>query len=138
MLIKNKKFLVSLNLNLHSTSTKVPEVVVRLNDTQVDFTKNLEGVFGENVLSISFLNKHPSDTKLNDHGDIVEDLAVEITKFTVDGQDFTHEIKQQNNYVTASGVQQTYGFMHTNGVLTYSFVCPGFYYKRNINILNQE
>ena len=144
MTTNKEKFLISLNLKLHKTQTKVPKFVVIHNNSELEIgdTTNINffGTLGENTVSIKFFNKNSKDTKIDSTGNIIEDLAIEIQEFVVDGIQLTHEFKNYAVYYSENQTEtfNTYGFMHTNGTLQFNFQCPGFYFKRNINILTQQ
>jgi len=141
-----KKFLTSLQLKLHQLPTKTPEFTVTFNgDVQtaqevIDSvaTFSMYSEFGENQLVIQFLNKDINDTLVDQDGNIISDLALEIKSMSVSGIDITHQIKKKSCYITVNDntVQHThYGYLHRNGHLTFDFQCPIFYFLRNCNLL---
>jgi hypothetical protein len=135
-----EKFSVCISLKLHKTQTKSPAFNLKLNGQDIDICDptNISATakFGENILRLEFTNKDNRDTKVDQDGNIVEDLAVEIEKCLVDQMDFTSDLKNNGVYQTKTGIENTYGFLYTNGIFSYQFTCPGFYHVRNLGILS--
>lgn len=140
MQTNKEKFLVYIQLKLYCTQHKSPAFILQINGQTVDITNPLailgHARFGDNILSIEFTNKDSRDTKLDNNGNIVEDLAIEIENCLIDNLDFTSDLKINGVYQTNNGFETTHGFLHTNGIFSYKFTCPGFYHLRNNGILN--
>ena len=123
---------------------KSPDYQVMLNDVvqTVCSTQdslhvfNMSALFGDNQLTIDFLNKQPNDTLLDSNHQITHDLAVELINFQVDTIDATSNIMQHLVYITHDQENaSTHGYMHKNGRITYNFQCPIFYFLRNIALV---
>ena len=143
-----KKFLVHLHVKQHCLTNKRPKFLVKLNNIiQLDHElKNnnelfftLYANFGGNNLSIEFLNKNSNDTVINNDHSIKEDLALEIIELDIGNINFTDIIKQHNIYRCEDGaIEQTYGYMHKNGIINFNFDCPPFYALRNLTLINHQ
>lgn len=111
----------------------MPEFSVYLNGVPLSIDNNTtsgHADLGLATLTIAFTNKQHYHHQ----------LALELDSLTVDGIDLTHDIKSGGVYITDDGNQETtYGYMHKNGILTFEFLNPVFYYLRNKNLIkNQE
>jgi hypothetical protein len=145
MKLNQKKFLTSLQLKLHQLPTKTPEFTVTFNGNVQTAQEVIDSVatfvmysdFGENQLVIQFLNKDLNDTMVDQDGNIIGDLAVEIKSMTISDVDITHQVKKKSCYIFDNNTAQHthYGYMHRNGHLTFDFQCPIFYFLRNCNLL---
>lgn len=142
----SKKFSTYLSIKTQSLPNKLPDFSVSLNNLNQLPTHNqdnivtfdMSAVFGNNVITIDFFNKHNSDTIVNASGQIVADLNLEIIELKIQDTDVTHQLKQRLTYVTCDQeYANTYGFMHKNGKLTIEFQCPIFYFLRNIALIKQ-
>jgi hypothetical protein len=97
---------------------------------------NMTALFGDNQLTVDFLNKQPNDTLLDSNNKITHDLAVELIDFQVDAIDATSNIMQHLVYTTHDQENvSTYGYMHRNGRITLNFQCPIFYFLRNMALV---
>jgi hypothetical protein len=132
-MLNPKKFSVSLNLKEHSLPDKLPEYLIRLDGMPVE--KNSQCGIGPHCLEIEFLNKDKNDTVVDENNVIIHDLAIEILQLIIDNIDITHDAKKTAVYTTDSGIEKTYGFMHKNGIIKIEFICPPFYYLRNLQVL---
>jgi hypothetical protein len=139
-----KKFEGSLKLRLLRTSKKTPKFQIRINDENVEVPEPNEDIvvipcifpLGDNIIDVEFINKEPADTVVADDK-IVEDLAIQIEEFFVDGIDMSHNFKVASRY-TDSPMHNSYGFMYKNGVLSFQFICPVFLYIRNLALVKDE
>jgi hypothetical protein len=140
-----KKYSIFLSLNLQASYDKIPEIEVLLdnitcspvavNNNIVDF--KIVTTIGEHSLSIKLLNKKPTDTVLDSNGAIIQDLNVQLLTLKIDELNITDYAKNKNTYITDEGnIEKTYGFMHRNGVMRFSFSCPAFYFLRNLALIN--
>ena len=123
---------------------KSPDYQVMLNDVVQTVTLahdsvhvfNMTALFGDNQLTVDFLNKQPNDTLLDSNNKITHDLAVELIGFQVDTIDATSCIMQHLVYTTHDQENvSTYGYMHRNGRITLNFQCPIFYFLRNMALV---
>ena len=139
-----KKYSIYLQLNTQSAGNKAPAITVKLND--VEYTPSLQlenivdfrmhGKLGDNLLTISLNNKTANDTVVDSESNIIQDLNVQVSKLEVDNIDVTNYTKNNNHYLTNDQeTMNTHGFMHKNGTLSISLVCPGFYFFRNLSFL---
>ena len=135
-----KKFSTCLLINIQKLTNKYPEFIVTLNNVTQEsagcqdgtVTFDMQANFGNNLLTIDLLNKEPTDTVVDSEGKILNDLNLNLFKFSVDGFDATDKIKQQVKYLTCDNqFENTYGFMHKNGRMTIEFQCPLFYFLRD-------
>ena len=135
-----KKFSTCLLIKTQGLPDKQPEFVVTLNDVaqhpagqQDDIvTFDMLAILGNNILTVDLLNKATNDTVVDSNGNIVNDLNVQLFRFSVDQFDATDKIKQQVTYLTCDNqIENTNGFMHKNGRLTMEFQCPLFYFLRD-------
>jgi len=123
-------------------SDKTPEFCVRLN--QIELTNennqfNGSPTFGTNTLEVIFLNKGESDTKIDSNGKIIEDLSVIVDSLVIDDIDVSSDCRRYGIYTTQDNtIEQTYGFLHKNGVFYYNFTTPIFYYLRNKNLIKNQ
>jgi len=135
-----KKYSLCLKIKVMCLTDKNPEFYVRLNQIELANEKNqFNGypTFGANTLEVIFLNKSESDTKIDKDGKIIEDLSVIIDTLTVDEIDISNNCKQYGIYTTQNNtVENTYGFLHKNGVFCYNFITPIFYHLRNKNLIH--
>jgi len=136
-MLKQKKFLSSLQIKTSSLPDKIPLYVIKNNNKVCGV--NFEAKFGINRLEIEFLNKGVNDTMVNESGEIVADLTVEIQNLIVDEVDLTTQLKTNGVYVTNDGdIENTYGFLHKNGKFTFEFICPPFLFLRNLEFLKNK
>ena len=135
-----KKFSTYLLVKTQELPDKQPKFVVTLNGVEQEpygkeddcVTFNMLSIFGNNRLTIDFLNKKADDTKIDDNGNIINDLNLELYKFSVEDHNLTDKIKQQVKYFTCDNqFEETFGFMHKNGQLIVEFQCPLFYFLRD-------
>lgn len=135
-----KKFSTCLLIKTQGLTNKQPEFIVTLNNVTQSFsglqddivTVDMLAVLGNNVLTVDLLNKSANDTVVDSEGTIINDLNLNLFKFSVDGIDVTDRIKQQVKYLTCDNeFENTHGFMHKNGRLTIEFQCPIFYFLRD-------
>lgn len=147
MNLNSKKFSVYLLIKTQSLPSKRPEFSVSLNnviqspvaDQDTGITFDMSAVFGNNILTVDLFNKDSSDTVVNEGGQIVADLNLEIIRLKVEDIDVTDQLKQRLTYFTCDNEYvDTYGFMHKNGQLTIEFQCPIFYFLRNIALIKQN
>jgi len=134
-----KKYSLSLKIKVMCLSDKIPEFYVRLNQVElINENNQFNGhpTFGANTLEVVFLNKSDSDTKIDKDGKIIEDLSVIIDTLIVGGIDISNNCKQYGIYTTQSNtIENTYGFLHKNGIFCYNFITPIFYHLRNKNLI---
>ena len=134
-----KKSLLSLKIEVKRLVNKSPEFYVRLNQEELTNQDNQfigYTSFGTNTLEVVFLNKIANDTKIDNQGNIVEDLCVIVDSLSIDNIDVSHDCKRHGIYTTQDQtVESTHGFLHKNGVFCYKFVCPIFYHLRNRNLI---
>lgn len=136
--MNTKNYQIEISIKLHSSKGKTPEGYMQLNEQTVDLSESIRAwaKFGHNQLSITLLNKSANDTVVDDNHQLIEDLAVEVTAVLVEKIDITDIFKEQCRLVCGTEQEQTYGYIHKNGVLKFDFVCPIFYYVRNVDILS--
>lgn len=125
-----KKFSILFKIKEHCLPNKNPKYRLWLDGTLTDFIT--ECSFGPHQISIELLNKEPNDTIIGPDGTVLQDLALELLELVVDGIDISHHVKHHAIYSTADGFEKTYGYMHKNGIITFDFTCPVFYYLRNL------
>jgi hypothetical protein len=77
--VKHPKFRIHLDNNL-----KIDSTVSTAAGVTEFFEFDVELDEGEHYLSIDLINKSPDDTKLNDAGEIVEDLLLNIVSIEID------------------------------------------------------
>lgn len=108
--------------------------------TQTDCVANCEfyAPFGDNKFEILFLNKDANDTKVNEEGKIIEDLAVIVDRILIDELDFTDKVKHDNFYISDGERLHSYGFMYKNGALSYEYVCPGYIFQRHYQFFKRH
>jgi hypothetical protein len=108
----SNKELIHFKIGLSSNSDqKKPRFQIRLNDdvkveslltadaNSVQFFKfDAELVEGEYLLKIDFLNKQPADTELNESGEIVKDLLLNIVSIEIDEIDIDSLIYTKSFY----------------------------------------
>lgn len=135
-----KKHLIYLSLKIQKVGEKTPNIVVKLNDTLCKCDKStddtiefiMSGNFGNNLLTISLDNKSINDTAVDSDGNIIQDLNAQLLELNVDGISVIDYARQKNVYFTVdNSVENTYGFMHKNGTMSISIICPAFYMLRN-------
>jgi hypothetical protein len=144
---RQKKFLVLLHIKTISLADKKPMFTVTLNNKIQLSNKVVSDTvvyemfthIGNSQLRIQLLNKDNSDTKVDINNNVVEDLAIQVVKFEVEGIDqiphyYDHVVYNTNNGTS----EKTYGFMHTNGELIFDFVCPTFYNMRNTRLIDKN
>lgn len=126
---KTKKLFLSLDLT--STKFKKPKYTIFLNDTNVELVPVITVVSEEKEIhdysltydeltsfSINFLNKHGSDT-LIENGKIVGDVNIVIKKIIVEDLDFSNNIDSLFEYKDSNGTNyKTSGFMHVSGAMS--------------------
>ena len=139
-----KKFSVLLSIKTQVLPHKTPNFVVNLNEVRQQSTDIQDNVtifdmlahYGDNRLTVDFLNKDHTDTVVDLDGKIIRDLNVELVGLQVDNIEITNLAKQQVRYLAQDGqYENTYGFMHKNGRLTFEFQCPIFYFLRNVALV---
>lgn len=92
---------------------------------------------GSHCLNVCLTNKTTTDTEVDSSGNITDDMYAVITKFSVDGIDFTDRLDAISDYTDWSG-----NSVQTNGWLSFAtpykiyFQVPGFYFYRNASILS--
>lgn len=147
MSTEKKKFLVLLHIKTIKLPNKQPVFTVMLNN-QLQLASNASddlvvykmftGI-GDSCMRIKLLNKATTDTKVDNNNNIIEDLAIQVVKFSVEDIDQTSYFYDHVIYNTPNGSGgKTYGFMHTNGELVIDFVCPTFYNIRNIRLIDKN
>lgn len=131
-----KKFTACLDIKTISLPNKIPLYVIKNNGKVCG--DRFDAEFGDNRLEIEFLNKMPNDSHVDENGNIIADLTVEIQGLTVDGVDLTMQFKNNCVYVINDGsIEKTYGFLHKNGKVTFEFVCPPFLFLRNLALVTK-
>jgi hypothetical protein len=129
-----KKFTACLNIKTSSLPDKDPLYIIKNNGRVCN--DQFDADFGDNQLEIEFLNKMPTDSQVDENGNIIADLNVEVQGLIVDGVDLTVQFKNNCVYViNDGGIEKTYGFLHKNGKVTFEFVCPPFLYLRNLALV---
>ena len=92
-------------------NNKVPEIEIKLNSKSLYLGHVQELIHAEdlgqdsNLLEIAFLNKQFSDTKCDEHNNIVEDMNFSLQRIVIDNYDL-EELIWQGQYVTPNN--QTY------------------------------
>lgn len=134
---------VWLTLKFLCLSNKRPQLEIFLNGNSIAISNVdcdssvkilLKSPFGPNNLEIKFLNKEPFDTIIDNEGNIVADLAIHVLKFEIENHDLTQHMISNCKYITSTDeTMQTYGYMSHNGTLSYQYICPGFYFIRQIS-----
>ena len=143
---------LELMLKLHSLPDKKPEFLIYINNKEIkNFTfiseyadddlnlcvvKQELNNIGNHNFKIQFLNKLDTDLLVDKSRDIFVDLAIEIYSVKIDDVDITHEARSTGIYQNINSLNdETFGYMHTNGTLTFNFITPIFLYKRNISLI---
>lgn len=95
--------------------------------------------FGVHDLTLRLLNKEENDTVVDDAGKIVDDLYVVINSLKIDGHDIMHKINSISTYHDNHGNKiNTYGWMSFAQNYEIWLQCPGWYFARNLSILNEN
>jgi len=135
-----KKHLIYLSLKIQKVGEKTPNIVVKLNETICEPNKltndTIEfimfGNFGNNLLTISMDNKSSDDTIVDSNGNIIQDINAQLLDLKVNDISIVDYARHKNVYFTVDNlIENTYGFMHKNGTMSISIICPAFYMLRN-------
>lgn len=90
---------------------------------------------GLHDLCLTLTNKTQQDTVLDQHGNILEDLAVIITSFRLDDIEFQPIINSFSTYSDNNGLPvQTHGYLSYSTPFEITFCLPGFYFMRNLHL----
>ena len=124
-----------------STDTSVPLAIdVQLNGISMFQSDHVNDIYeikfniddAEAVQKLQFImsGKTAEHTKIDDHGTIIADAMIEITRVTIDGIDINQLFINKTQYnhdfngSQAAVVDQFYGCMGCNGNLTFEFSTP--------------
>ena len=86
----------------------------------------------EHVLSIALSNKLPSHTKVDEQGNIVSDLLVNVSKFLLESVSIDQLVWASATYhhdfngTRPSTVEQFFGNMGCNGQVEFRFTSPAY------------